>query len=268
LEIRLIKIFIFSCLNLIYFLSGTALPSSLDQPLSAQAQPADEARFQKLITRLTLPDQPVSREGAGLLVIQAPGERYRLQFRLIARSPEASRIEIFDPFGRPMFYLLSYQGKIRLFSIPEKKEVPLNLPTFGPDSAFARIPAMEMLKIFWGRFPLFPYETYQSSTGFEKGKERIKFEFRGSVFQEIWITPDPFALTQTRITSPSQGREIEILFSDFSETAGNRIPMRCEIKEGTGEYALTIQYETLIRRQEIPDEVFKLSNLFDSKLSQ
>jgi len=160
-----------------------------------------------------------------------------------------------------MLYLVSYQGEIRLFSIPQKKEIPFNLPSSGPWSIFPQIPVREFLKIFWGRAPLFPYDTQQSSTLSEKGKESVKFEFRGSVHQEIWIIPNPWTLTKSRITRPSREGEIEILFSDFSEATGNRIPMRCDIKDGTGEYAFSLRYETLVPRSDIPDEIFLLPNL-------
>ncbi|MBI4767155.1 MAG: DUF4292 domain-containing protein [Deltaproteobacteria bacterium] len=256
-------------LGLILFLPFPPLPSWPGPPPMAEAAAAEknDPNLQKLADRLSLPDEPVSREGAGILIVQAPGERYRLQFRLIARGPEALRLEIFDPFGRPMLYLVSYQGEIRLFSIPQKKEVPFDLPSSGPWSVFPQIPVREFLKIFWGRVPLFPYDTQQSATLSEKGKESVKFEFRGSVHQEIWITPNPWTLTKSRITSPSREGEIEILFSDFSEASGNRTPMRCDIKDGTGEYAFTLRYETLVSRPDIPDETFKLPEFSDSQPS-
>jgi hypothetical protein len=259
LTIRLIKLLIFSW-GLLFFipLSGQFSIQAQPPPAKAEAAQKNDSSFQKLVDRLSVVDEPVSREGAGTLIVQAPGERYRLQFRLIARGPEALRMEIFDPFGRPLLYLVSYQGEIRLLSIPQKREIPFDLPSAGPWSAFPKIDMRELLKIFWGRVPLFPYDTRQNSLSSEKGKELVKFEFRGSVRQEIWITPAPFTLTKSRITSPSREGEIEILFSDFSESAGNRTPMRCEIKDGTGERAFTLRYETLVLRPDIPDEIFEL----------
>jgi hypothetical protein len=257
-----IKRLIYS-LGLIFFLPFLLQPSVHGQPLTPKAEESkkNDSNIQTLVARLSLPDEPVSREGAGILIIQAPGERYRLQFRLIARGPESSRLELFDPFGRPMLYLISYQGEIRLFSIPQKREIPFDLPSAGPWSVFPQIPVKEFLKFFWGRVPLFPFDTQQSSTLSEKGKESVKLEFRGSVHQEIWISSNPWALTKSRITIPSRGAEIEILFSDFSETTGNRVPMRCDIKDGTGEYGFSLRYETLVPRLDIPDEIFLLPHL-------
>jgi hypothetical protein len=256
-------------LGLLFFLPLSALPAVQEQPPPAEAGAAEknDPGIQKLIDRLGNPGEPVSREGTGILVVQGPGERYRLQFRLIARGPEALRMEIFDPFGRLMLYLLSYQGESHLFSIPQKKEIPFNLFSSGPFADFPRVSVPELLKIFWGRVPLFPYDTYQSTVRSEKGKSSVKFDFRGSIHQELWITPTPFALTKSRITSPSKEGEIEILFSDFSDMAGNRTPLRCEITDGRGEHAFTLRYDTLVPRPDIPDELFQWPEFSDAQTS-
>lgn len=236
--------------------------SPLSQP---DSQTKNDLSFPALMNRLAILNEPVSREGAGRLVVQAPGERYSLQFRLLAKGPEALRLEIFDPFGRPMLYFVSYLGETRLFSIAQKKEIPFNSSLFGPWSAISQIPIVEMLKLFWGRVPLFPYDTYKLDIGQEEEKRVIKLFLLGNVQQELWISPDPFSLTKVRITNPSKEGEIEILFSDFSEVTGNQTPMRCEIKDGPGEHVLTIRYETLVLRPDISDEIFKFSGLSDSQ---
>jgi hypothetical protein len=268
LKIRIYKL-LFSFFALTFFLPMAAPASvqSLPPPLNVDTIPKNDPGFDTLIDRLGVLNEPVSREGKGIIIVQAPGERYRFQFRLIARGPEALRLEIFDPFGRSMLYLVSYQGETRLFSIPQKKEVPFNLPSSGPWSALPQIPFVDMLKILWGRVPLFPYQTHQTVVGLEKENKSIKLSLFGSVQQELWITPNPFSLTQSRITSPSPEGQIETVFSDFSEVTGNRIPMRCEIKDGTGEHVLTIRYETLVPRPDISDEIFKLPEFSDSQPS-
>jgi hypothetical protein len=265
-KIRVFKL-VSSFLGLMMILPITALGSmqSPNTPLNIDPSEIKESRFQTILDRLAILNEPVSREGKGVFIAEAPGERYRLQFRLIARGPEACRLEIFDPFGRPMLYLVSYQGESRLFSIAQKKEIPFNPSLLGSWSSMLQIPTVEMLKIFWGRVPLLPYKTYQIDTGREEGKSPVKLALQGSVQQELWITPLPFSLTKSRIRMPSQEGEWEIIFSDFSEAAGNRIPMRCEIKEGNGEHAMTIRYESLVPRADIPDEIFNLSHFFEPK---
>jgi hypothetical protein len=268
LKIRIDKL-LFSIIVLTFFLPMPALASgqSLSPPLNADIIKQNDSAFDSLIDRLGVLNDPVSREGTGIIIVQAPGERYRFQFRLIARGPEALRVEIFDPFGRSMLYLVSYRGELRLFSISQKKEIPFSLPSSGPWSALPQIPFLEMLKIFWGRVPLFPYQTHQTVIGLEKENKSIKLSLLGSVKQELWITPNPFSLIQSRLTSPSPEGQIEIVFSDFSEVTGNPIPLRCEIKDGTGEHVLTIRYETLVPRLDISDEIFKLPEFSDSRPS-
>ena len=135
-----------------FFFPRTA-PASLPdpaRPLETASQEKGDSNLQKLLGHLTVLEEPVSREGAGLLIVQAPGERYRLQFRLIARGPEAFRLEIFDPFGRPMIYMVSYLGETHIFSLAEKREIPITQPLSGPLAAFATMPITEISKIFWG----------------------------------------------------------------------------------------------------------------------
>ena len=234
-------------------------PASIQGPYPKDAGSPEigHSNLQALLSRLALLEEPVSREGTGLLVAQAPGERYRLQFRLLARGPEAFRLEIFDPFGRPMLYIVSYLGKTRVFSIAEQKEIPLPESLSGPLGAFSQMPFTEISKIFWGRVPIFPYDSYQIQSAEEEGKETVKILLQGAYQQEIWIRPNPFSLIKSRIKSPSKEGEIELTFSDFSRGTSNRLPLRLEIKDGTGENALSLLYETLILRPDIPDEVFK-----------
>jgi hypothetical protein len=267
LKIRINNKLLAFFLGMVFILPTTA-PAAIEgvtPPIETASLEKGDLNFQLLLNRLAILAEPISREGTGLLIAQAPGERYRLQFRLIARGPEAFRLEIFDPFGRPMLYIVSYLGETRMFSISQKKEIPFNQSLAHPWAAISQIPLIEVSKIFWGRVPLFPYDSYQIKTGMEEGKESIKLILEGPIQQELWIIPTPFSLTKSRIISRSKEGEVEISFSDFSEMAGNRLPMRCEIKEGTGEHILSIRYETLILRPDIPDEIFHLSNLSDSQ---
>ena len=67
-------------------------------------------------------------EASGILLFEAPGERYRLGFRLLARDHRSLRLELSDPFGRPVYYLVFYQGRTKALSLADNKVVPLNLP--------------------------------------------------------------------------------------------------------------------------------------------
>jgi hypothetical protein len=173
-------------------------------------------------------------------------------------------LEIFDPFGRPILYLISYLGESHLFSTVQKREIPFNPSLFGPWPALAQIPVAEMLKLFWGRVPLLSYDSHQMDIIKKEGEKTVKLLLLGPVRQVFWITQEPFTLIKSQIINRSKDEDVEIVFSDFSEVAGNRTPMRFEIKDGTGGNVLTIRYETLILRPDISDEIFKLSRPSDS----
>lgn len=247
----------------LYWTSEASIqPISL--PKEASLSGKEIPSLQSLLNRLTHLDDPISREGTGLLIAQAPGERYRLQFRLIARGPEALRLEIFDPFGRPMIYLVSYLGQTRIFSMTQRKEIPFNQSLSGPWAAFFQMPIAEILKLFWGRVPLFLHDSYQIKPDAEGGQGSIKLVFNGPVHQELWITTNPFSLIKSRIKSDSREGEVEVTFTEFSTIAGNRLPIKVELTEGAGNSALTIRYETLVLRPDIPDDVFEIPNFSDA----
>jgi hypothetical protein len=261
LKIRFILTKVLVCLLASLGCFPLSAPASIQDhpsPLEVPGQEKNNPILKSLLTRLVILEEPVSREGAGYLIAQAPGERYKLQFRLIARGPEAFRLEIFDPFGRPMFYIVSYLGETHLFSIAQQKEIPFSQNFSGPLSAISQMPITEISKIFWGRVPLFPYDHFQINTAQEDGQESVKLFLDGPVQQELWLTLRPFSLIRSRIIGPAKGEEMEIHFSHFSSTAGNRFPLRCVITQGNKENTLTIHYDTLILRPDIPEEVFQL----------
>jgi hypothetical protein len=237
-----------------------SLPASLPDSPKPGEVPVEKngPGFQSLLDRLSILEEPVSREGAGRLIAQSPGERYSLQFRLLARGPEALRLEIFDPFGRPTLHLISFSGRIRVYSLAQKKEIPFNQSLFGHWASFIRFPAQEIFKLFWGRVPLIPFQSFRIGDGSDEGKDAIKLILEGAVEEELWITPRPFSLHKARISGSVKTGEIEVAFSDYSQVAGNRIPLRCEIREGQGETSLTIRYETLVLRPDLPDEIFDI----------
>ena len=224
--------------------------------LNSAEQAGVVSELEGLLTKLKDLEEPVSREGAGYLIAQAPGERYKLQFRLIARSPGAFRLELFDLFGRPAWYLISYAGETRLFSPSQQKEIPFGQMFSGPFAAISQMPSPEITKIFWGRVPLLPFEKSQVKSDLKAGQESIRLIFEGAGRQEIFVTPNPFTLLKSLITPTPKAEEIEITFSDFSLVAGNRLPLTCEVRQK--ERLLVIHYETVIPREDIPNDVFHL----------
>jgi hypothetical protein len=255
LLIKLILALSFLPAFLPYPLTAATQEQILSSPISELERSAPE--LESLLSRLRTAEEPVSREGAGYLIAQAPGERYKVQFRLIARGPEAFRLEIFDLFGRPSWYLISYAGETHLFSPSQQKEIPFNQTFSGPLAAGSQIPLSEMPKIFWGRVPLLPYNQFQIKPDREAGQDAVRLILKGAGQQEFLITQAPFSLRKSLIFKSNRTEEIEVTFSDFSSVAGNRLPLKCEVRQREKEQVLIIRYETLIPRNDIPDDVFQ-----------
>jgi hypothetical protein len=236
------------------------LPAVIQDPPSAPTVSEKEKsvpEVESLLARLKTLEEPVSREGAGTLIAQAPGERYKVQFRLLARGPEAFRLEIFDLFGRPSWVMISYKGETHLFSLTQQKEIPTGQTFSGPLSAISQMPISEMTKIFWGRVPLLPYEEFQIKTDQKAGQESVRLLLKGAGRQEFYITRPPFSLLKCLIMPTRKADEIEVTFSDFSAVAGSLLPLKCEVRQREKEQDLAIRYEFLIPRDDIPDDVFQ-----------
>jgi hypothetical protein len=231
--------------------AGGAL-SQAESPPSPANRESDDPQF--LSEQANQAAEPAGREGAGFLILKAPGERYRLGFRLLARGPEALRLELMDPFGRPLFYLFSSQGRLRLFSISEKKEIPFGRMAAGPFGPLSDRQWPEVLKILWGRVPLIPFQTRETATVSEKGRRLIKISLRGEQRQDIWVQARPFQIARTRIQDPGSGEEVQITFSDFSNLAGNPVPFQIELEDGTGERGMSLRFESLIVRPDLSEE--------------
>jgi len=255
-----IKVLLFS----LVFCGPLAYTEEKTPPDKGNSSFSQEIDLQTVLNPLSRLLPPLSREGAGTLIVQAPGERYSLQFRLLARGPEAFRLELFDPFGRPLLYLFSTAGKITLFSIPEKKEVPFNPALLGPWAIIPKIAPQELLKIFWGRVPLLPFDTHVLETDLQEKIKHFHLILTGPDRQELWMLVEPFSLMRSRITNRSTGETIEVSFSDFSEVAGQRVPRMCEIRGVSQDLSVTLRYETLVPRGEIPEESFRPPTLSGS----
>jgi hypothetical protein len=226
-------------------------------PLTGSEKEVPAIELESVLAQLRIPQGPISREGAGYLIAQAPGERYKVQFRLLAQGPESFRLEIFDLLGRPAWYLISYNGQPRLFSLSQRKEFSLNQDFSGPLAALSLMPVTEMIKVFWGRVPLLAYGRFQLSEEKKNGQRSIRLFLKGAGRQELLINTPPFSLIKSQIVLPEKAGELEVTFSEFSTLAESRIPLKCEINQRKKEQNLVIRYETLIPRDDIPEEVFQ-----------
>ena len=199
-------------------------------------------------------------EASGSLVFEAPGERYRLGFRLLARDHRSLRLELSDPFGRPVTYLIFYQGLTKALSLTDKKVVPLNLPALLKAFPLPSETRWEdIFQLFWGRVPLFPGETGPIRIQADRDPKRMQFVVNGEPPQIIRVEKEPFRVVGTEVPTRGPAEAIQILFSNFIELSGSYWPKKIEARGLDSEKKLTIQYEQIVPRSDIPDEAFLIA---------
>jgi len=230
------------------------------QSISPPAQTVPGTSQEELWARLKSLPPSLSWEAAGSLLLEAPGERYRPGFRLLARDHRTLRLEISDPFGRPVYYLVFYEGRIKALSLSDNKIVPLNLPALL--KAFP-LPAGtgwdDVFRLFWGRIPLPPGEAGSVRLLSERDPKRMRLGINGDRPQVIRLETEPFRLLGTEFPARGVSEAIQIFFSDFIELGGSYWPKKIEAGGLDSEKKVTIQYEQIIPRSDIPDEAFLIA---------
>jgi hypothetical protein len=199
-------------------------------------------------------------EASGSLLFEAPGERYRLGFRLLARDHRSLRLELSDPFGRPATYLVFHQGLTKALSLTDNKVVPLNLPALLKAFPLPSETRWEdIFQLFWGRVPLFPGETGLVRIQPDRDPKRMQFVVDGEPPQIIRVEKEPFRVVGTEVSRRGPSEAIQISFSNFIELAGSYWPKKIEVRGLDSEKRLTIEYEQIVPRSDIPDEAFLLT---------
>ena len=194
------------------------------------------------------------------MLFEAPGERYRLGFRLLARDHRSLRLELSDPFGRPVYYLVFYQGLTKALSLTDKKVVPLNLPALLKAFPLPSETRWEdIFQLFWGRVPLPPGETGPIRIQADRDSKLMQFVVNGEPPQIIRVEKEPFRVVGTEVPARGASEAIQILFSDFIELCGSYWPKKIEARGLDSEKKLTIQYEQIVPRSDIPDEAFLIA---------
>jgi hypothetical protein len=226
---------------------------SFSAPVQSAPLPVLEEPWERL---KNLPPS-IPWEASGTFLYEAPGERYRLGFRLLARDPRSLRLELSDPFGRPIYYLVFYQGRTRAVSLADKKVVPLHLPALL--SAFP-LPSQtrweDVFLLFWGRAPLFSAESGSTQIQADRDPQRMQFLIHGDHPQIIRVEKEPFRVVAVEVPRRGSSEAIQILFSDFIELSGSSWPKKIAALGRDSEKKLTIQYDQIIPRSDIPEEAF------------
>jgi hypothetical protein len=170
------------------------------------------------------------------------------------------RLELSDPFGRPVYYLIFYRGLTKVLSLTDKKVGFLNLPALLKAFPLPSETRWEdIFLLFWGRVPLFSGETGPVRIQADPDPKQMQFVVTGEPPQVIRVEKEPFRLVGTEVPRRGTSEAIQILFSDFIELSGSYWPKKIEARGLDSEKKLTIQYEEIISRSDIPDEAFLIA---------
>ena len=170
------------------------------------------------------------------------------------------RLELSDPFGRPIYYLVFYQGLTKALSLTDKKLVPLNLPALLKAFPLPSETRWEdIFQLFWGRVPLVTGETGPIRIQADRDPKRMQFLVKGEPPQIIRVEKEPFRVVGTEVPGRGPAEALRILFSNFIELSGSYWPKKIEALGLDSEKKLTIQYEQIITRSDIPDEAFLIA---------
>jgi hypothetical protein len=236
------------------------MPGAGAQPLNPPVATVPDSFLEEQWGRLKNLSPSIPWEGSGSLLFEAPGERYRLGFRLLARDHRSLRLELSDPFGRPVYYLVFYQGLTKALSLTDKKVVPLNLAALLKSFPLPSETRWEdIFQLFWGRVPLFGGETGSIRIQADRDPKRMQFVVQREFSQIIRVEKEPFRMVGMEVPGRGSSEAIQISFSNFIELAGSSWPKKIEARGLDSEKRLTIQYEQIIPRSDIPDEAFLIA---------
>lgn len=236
--------------------SPAAGAQSFSPPVLSAPLPAPEESWWRL--KSLTPSIPW--EASGTLLYEAPGERYRLGFRLLARDHRSLRLELSDPFGRPSYYLVFHQGRTKALSLADKKVVSLHLPALlGAFPLPSQTRWEDVFLLFWGRTPLFSAESGSLQIQADRDPKRMQFRINGEPTQIIRVEKEPFRIVEVEVPGRGSSEAIQIFFSDFIELSGSYWPKKIEARGRDSEKKLTIQYDQIIPRSDIPEEAFLIT---------
>jgi hypothetical protein len=81
----------------------------------------------------------------------------------------------------------------------------------------------------------------------------------GDTPQIIRVEKEPFRVVGMKVPGRGTSEAIEIMFSNFIELAGSYWPKKIAVRGWDSEKKLTIQYEQIVPRSDIPDEAFLIA---------
>jgi hypothetical protein len=99
-----------------------------------------------------IPEHPASIQGDGSLSLSGPAAKGRSRFAFVLLPPARARVDVFDPFGRLVYFLLVAEDEA-LLAVPSRKA----FARAGRDQVFARflgfgLSPSEMTSLLTGRW--------------------------------------------------------------------------------------------------------------------
>jgi hypothetical protein len=221
--------------------------------------PAPSPATLEVLEKLKNLPPPLPWEAKGVLVVAAPGEYYRMEFRLLAKGPEALRLELYDPFGRPSYYLTVFQGRVTAVSPGNKKALPLNpallAATLTGETGFS---LEQALGILWGRVPL-KADRGEGATVLPDSQSSLQLLLPGDLSQTIRIKTDPFRIVEAGFKKKGSAEAVQVSFADFTELSGAFWPKEIKVRDEATEKQLSLTYAQIIPRSDFPEEAFQLT---------
>jgi hypothetical protein len=250
----------FCCWSLWGFGVGSAGANS-ETAAGLTTLPASTPEAREFLEKLKTLPAPLPWEAKGFLVLSAPGEYYRMDFRLLAQGPEALRLELFDPFGRPAYYLTVFQGRVRAVSPGDQKPLPLNpallAAALSGESGFS---LEEVLGLLWGRWPLKKDLLEGATVTLNKGPSFRQLFLPGDPSQTIRIAHDPLRVLGGEFQKKGAAGPVRVTFAEFVELSGAWWPREIKVRDEGAEKQFTLTYEQMIPRSDFPEEAFRLSD--------
>lgn len=257
---RTLFLLAFCCWSLLGLGYGTAGADSATST-GPTPLPATTPEARGLLEKLKNLPPPLPWEAKGVLVLSAPGEYYRMEFRLLAQGPEALRLELFDPFGRPAYYLTVFQGRVRAVSPGDQKALPLNPALLAAaltgESGFS---LEEILGLLWGRWPSNKELAEGATVTLNQGSSSRQLFLPGDLSQTIRIANDSFRVLGGEFKKQGAAGPVRVSFAEFIELSGAWWPREIKVRDEGTEKQFSLTYEQMIPRRDFPEEAFQLSN--------
>jgi hypothetical protein len=197
------------------------------------------------------------------LEIQTMGKKYPVRIAVMARGPDALRMEALPLIGPPDFMLSMKGDRLRVF-IPQKGEFYVgdasrHLQYFLPIT----IPVRDAVSILLGMYPpLKEGDCFSQETPVEDLQQINILSGEGKIRMSLWIKLPEQIMVRLKSFGGRENADYTAVFSDYSLTDQPVMPKKITIRSGgiAGlKQTITIRYSDLEFTDEWDDQSFELS---------